>query len=282
MKNFAARELFAIASLDGAIAHARDPEFTLLLRTAKSGHQDAYARVMALTRLEGRDPAPVSRGVAVLMKLEGRLAQVSGSAVTLNVMHFLEDHFVAAYHEAESESEGLRRQVLAELARLAERRRAVIAAHLAPHPETFVARPLRTCMRCLLDRPGKHAAIVREDPHTFVCAACHDEVRLEYPLDLAAQIDSWLPRVREDRIVEKALSQTSKHHARTSVHAKLAGQPDATPTKSTPMPVELIERNPRVGPRPIAAITTMADVGDGLENDYTLALFDFRSLRADW
>ena len=44
-----------------------------------------------------------------------------------------------------------RRAVLAGLGLRAERRLAVIDAHLSPSPETFVSRPPRTCMRCLLD-----------------------------------------------------------------------------------------------------------------------------------
>ncbi|HEX5059590.1 MAG TPA: hypothetical protein VFV99_09535 [Kofleriaceae bacterium] len=280
MKNFAARHLAAIASLDGGLAQVKDPEFALLLRQFKSDHQESFAQVMALARLEHRNPPRGWRGANTLMKLEGRLAQLRGTTLTTRVLHFIEDQFTTAYREAEAESEGMRHQVLAALAAKAERRRAVLDAHLAPKPATFASLPARTCMRCLLDRPGAHPALTRSNPHTYVCAACHDEVRTEFPEDLARQIESWPLQVRESRIITKALSRTSKQRAHLTVHARLAGQPETPETQAAPMRLPARAAQPPATPSTAPLVVERAP--EGLETSYLERLFDYKKLRSDW
>jgi hypothetical protein len=269
MKNFAARELAIIGSIDGALARESNPELVVLLDAIKEGHQAAYSQVAALARIEHRPmdrPWPIA---STVMQLEGWIARSVGAGFHLDVLRNLEHQFERAYFEARDESRGTRRDVLDHLARRASQRMHVLAK-----------RGPRTCMRCLLDRRGPKPALDREHPHIYICAACHGEVRASFSPDLAAQLDSWPARLRDARIIERALGRSSKQRARDEVHTVLAGQAPIVHTEQPSRAETPIERS-----RPVEGLATklvIPPTDDADEAAYTARLFDYRSIRARW
>jgi hypothetical protein len=269
VRNFAARELAMIASIDGALARETRPDLVALLRALKEGHQDAHAQVAALARLEDRPPARGWPLASMVMELEGWLARSVGVEITLDVLAGLEHKFEVAYGEARDASDGVRRHVLDELMKRAAQR-----VQLLKHRG-------RRCMRCLLDRPGPAAPLHREHPHIFICRACHAEVRATFPADVLPQLDAWPAHLREARIIERALGRSARQSARDEVHTDLAGQPPiihARATKGAARPDQ------RTGGPVGAPDTTLAvpAVAEAREQAYTDWLFDPRAVRSRW
>lgn len=270
MKNFAARELAMIASIDGALVKESNPELVVLLRSLKEGHQSAHGQLAALARLEERPQQKAWPLASMVMQLEGWLARTVGAELTLDVLRNLEHKFEVAYTEARDASEGKRRDVFDHLAKRAAQRFHVLKNH-----------GKRTCMRCMLDRPGATTALMREDPHIYICAACHGEVRETFPPDIKAQLDTWPAHVRDARIMERALGRSAKQKARDEVHTALAGQPPIV----GPKPVPSAAREQQRTGAPIAQPATKLSlpmIDDASEAEYTDWLFDYRSIRARW
>jgi hypothetical protein len=269
MKNFVARELAMIASIDGGLSKETNPELVILLHAMKEGHQDAHAQVAALARAEHRAPQRGWPMASMVMQLEGWIARAYGAGFNLDVLRALEARFETAYTEAREHANGLARDVFDLLARRAAQRWQVL-----DH------RGARTCMRCLLDRGGTHPPLLRDRPRIYVCSACHDEVRTTFPPDIAAQLDRWPPQVRAARIIQRALSRPSKQRARDEVHTALAGQPPITRHEA----VRRVEE-PSVITSPVqrSSTTLVVPRADGeYEQQYTEMLFDYRSIRARW
>jgi hypothetical protein len=270
MKNFTARELAMIASIDGALVKETNPELVVLLRTLKEGHQDAHGQLTALARLEHRPTAKPWPLASMVMQLEGWLARSWGAQLTLDVLRNLEHKFETAYIEARDLSDGKRFEVLDRLAKRASARLYVLAN-----------RSKRTCMRCLLDRPGTETPLLREYPHIYVCSACHGEVRSSFPPDIRSQLDAWPRHVRDARIIERALGRSSKQRAKDEVHTVLAGQlPIVGPKGVKPAKREEQRTGGPVEGRESNLVVTATDSEH--EAAYTEWLFDYRSIRARW
>lgn len=270
MKNFAARELAIIGSIDGAMVKETKPEQVALLRAMKEAHQEAHAQVAALARAEHRRPQRGWPLASMVMELEGWIARSAGTDFNLDVLRGLEVRFETAYAEARDRADGLRRDVFELLARRCAQRVHVLS-HRGPH----------TCMRCLLDRRGSRSALVREHPHIYICAACHHEVHASFPPDIAMQLDASPATLREAHIIERALSYPSKQRARDEVHTVLAGQPPIVHDRvHRPRPEE-----PTLIGGPVEGMRTQLVVPDATSEDeqaYTRKLFDYRSMRSRW
>ena len=140
-------------------------------------------------------------------------------------------------------------------------------------------------MRCHLDRPGHSGPLERRDPHpyTYVCAACHDEVRGEFPSDLALQMDRWPPEVQEATVLQHAIGRVSKLNAIGRVLHPLAGLEPELPIPAAERAVVVPAMTPT--PRPAAGERTGAmeiDTADGLEGDYVRELFAVRQVWRNW
>jgi hypothetical protein len=270
MKNFAARELAMIASIDGALAKESNPELVVLLRALKEGHQEAHGQVAALARLEHRPPAKPWPLASMVMQLEGLLARSYSAKASLDALRSLEHSFEVAYTEARDDSEGKRRDVFDHLAKRSSQR-VYVLTHRGTH----------TCMRCLLDRPGPDERLVRERPHIYICAACHTEVRASFPPDIKAQLEAWPARVRESRIIERALGRPSKQKAKDEIHTVLAGQDRIVGPKPAGNAPRVEQRVSGPVERPESNLVITATDAEH-ESTYTEQLFDYQSMRARW
>ena len=64
------------------------PDYTILLRHAKDGHQQAYGQLSALLRLEGDKPSQSAGLIGTLATLQTRLTQMIGRTITLQAMRW--------------------------------------------------------------------------------------------------------------------------------------------------------------------------------------------------
>jgi hypothetical protein len=144
-------------------------------------------------------------------------------------------------------------------------------------------------MRCLLDRPGGKTALEKQDPYTYVCAACHAETQAQFPVDLQSQIPRWPEQDLHDRVIHKALSRPSKLQAVKEVHATLAALPpeDAAKGSTTRKVIAASAATADSARRPADAqpdseLSIPVDGASDEETSYTTLLFDYRSVRNNW
>ena len=278
-----ARELTIIAGLSAAEDAGSQPPIRTLFTAIKNAHQVAHGQLAALARLEGTSTV-------------ARVVPVAAEPMTLPRLLAAEQQFADDYAQARDFAEGLHRDVLARLTDRAEQRVCLLLAHVVkltrdedlaaelplPLSRYFAAKEHRACLRCLLDRPGTLPAMTRTDPEAFVCAACHDEVMQSLPPDLAAVAKGWPAPVREARVVQRALSHSSKQTARDTVHTVIAGQAPRRPKKK-----DQLSRDYHAGPsapvEPLATtLRSSRDEATPEEQRYDELLFDYRSLRDRW
>jgi hypothetical protein len=296
MTRLAERELSAIAGIDSILASERDAHLAVLLRGLRTAHQAGYGQLAAFARLQGLGAGQEASWTSVLRRMELKLADLLPGAITLRALRPLEDELLRAYTERRDAAEGFEREVFASLASLAIRRKMLLTAHVAhatgnetlarelPRPvrEYFATGEHRTCMRCLLDRPGTNHALLREKPHTFVCAACHDETIEALPPDLASLFHRWSAEAREARVLDRALTHSSKRRAQDEVHTVLAGlEPKLRPRGAA------LSAQRHAGPSgPSERIPTTIDRSSEeagpIERAYDDLLFDYRTLRERW
>jgi hypothetical protein len=161
------------------------------------------------------------------------------------------------------------------------------AASLLPHPigAYFASDEDRVCMRCLLDRPGVLPPLEKDDPYTYVCAACHDDAVADVPPDLQVQIPRWSEEARRDRAIHRALGRPEKLRAIKEVHAVLAGLEPEIPL---PASMKREESPPVDRARRLLSDLVPSDITldrAGASDDelaYTDLLFDFRSVARNW
>ena len=151
-----------------------------------------------------------------VIRLQTLALQKASTTAMLQAMSLVEESLVAKYRDTASKHHGLERRALDKILARSSKHWMILLAHIArrkdadshaasvlPHPlqAYFATDEDRVCMRCLLDRPGLLPALEKDDPYTYVCAACHDEVIADVPPDLQVQIPRWTAQARRDRII---------------------------------------------------------------------------------
>jgi hypothetical protein len=268
MTPFVAVELAVIAALTTVIRDEERPDALVLAKAFKEAHQGALGQVSALCRLAGE--VPVGRDRALLAGLDPLLARVTAPLV-IAALRDAEAHVTALYAGLPA-GEGVRADAIARLADHGHERVAILDVHLA-HAG------LRTCERCLLDRPGARPALSRENPAIYVCAGCHDDTLAAFPPDLP--VAQWPDALREDRVLEKAASKPSKLAAKRTVHPPLVGRVPVAP----PPDRAFVPGVPPIPATPARPPTTrelaLAAAGPS-EQAYSAALFDPARVRERW
>jgi hypothetical protein len=214
-------------------------------------------------------------------------------------MRLAEIDLVTRYTDALASADGLVRRALTKALGRALVHTHVLTAHLAkrtgnqtdarllpaPLDDYFAGREPRACMRCHLDRPGRTGALERKDPHpyTYVCAACHDEVLGEFPVDLAEQMEHWSRQMQEARVLQHAMGRVSKLNAIGRVLHALAGLEPDLPTPAAERAVIVPAMMPTPGPadgerRGILRVETT----NSAEAEYVEQLFSVAELRRHW
>lgn len=295
------RELATIGAIDTVRPRESHPGYVILLHAAKIGKQASIEQMSSMIRAAGAQPAESAAPVEAMLKLQSSLARRLGTTPMLRAMRLAEAEVVRAYGEVIDRFDGIHRKGLEKCWHRAKKRLAVLTAHIAmrgakPELEERLALPMtldryfahgedRVCFRCLFDRPGKRAPLERTDPHpyTYLCAACHDEVAVSFPLDLVDSFLRWTPEEQESHILERALGRASKLTAEALVLAKMSDvAPDMPPP---PIPYKTAQdaspkRRAPAQPRPRVALGELT--GSPLEQAYVDALFDYDSVRANW
>jgi hypothetical protein len=247
------RELRVLASIDAALALSHHVERSYLLRAMREAHQEAYGQLRALERLGVLPPSDGDLGTAEAMTIE-RLAA-------------LERTWAASHAGLREGTHGVAHAAFSALAERGFQRAHVLDDHLGRRSHAMEA---RVCMRCLLDRSGRSAALERRAPHTYVCAACHDEVVAEHPA----------LRHHDHLVIEKALARSSRQSARDLVHTVLAGQaPRAQPVLAPAAVTARAASTPVVVP---SRLSIHAYDATDQERRYFAVLFDPRRMRDHW
>ena len=265
----------------------------------KLGRQANVQQLATLVRMQGG--APDERGGVrkVATTMQAGLASRVSTTITLKTMRLAEIELVTLYAGAVREAEGPTRSALRTSLGRALVHAHVLTAHIASHTGSeadarFLPAPLgeyfagahpRACMRCHLDRPGTAGALERTDPHpyTYVCAACHDEVLPEFPLDLAVQMDRWPREVREARVLQHAIGRVSRLNAIGRVLLPLAGLEPELPIPATERAVIVPAMTATPGPAPDERRGTLnIETGEGAEGEYVDQLFSATRVWIHW
>lgn len=287
------QELATIGAIDAATPRESQPGYVMLLHAAKQSKQANVEQLVSIFRFTGAQPVESGGPMEAVAKLQSTVARRIGTTPMLRAMRLAEAAIVAAYGEVFARTNGMIQRGIDKCRHRAIQRMTVLTAHIAirsKRPEVeeriALAMPLeqyfahgedRVCFRCLFDRPGRRRPLERTDPHpyTYLCAACHQEVRGDFPPDLGQPEDT--------RVIEKALGRPSKLVAESLVLPKMSGlAPDMPPP---PLPYKDAQdaspkRRAPAQPRPRVELGGLAD--SRLEQQYTDALFDFDTVRANW
>jgi hypothetical protein len=293
-----AREIAAIGALDAAVWRERHPDYVVLFHDTKTNKQSNVEQMSTIIRMAGGIPPGGAPLRTMIQKAQAVAAEQSGTTAVLEAMRLSEFALLERYSDAFLHTHGR----LARALRTALNRTIVhlhvITAHIAkrtnnareaarlplPLDRYFAGATAKACMRCHFDRPGSRKPLERTDPHpyTYVCAGCHDDAIGEFPEDLSPLMRHWPEEVREARAIQHALGRGSKLHAAHTVLHTLSGIAPNAPTRAT----EKARRVPELPGPPLpaepAAHTLSVDAYSEGERDYVTALFDYRSVRANW
>jgi hypothetical protein len=295
------RELATIGAIDTVMPRESNPGYVMLMRAAKLGKQASIEQMASMIRFARGQPAESAAPVEAMLKLQSALARRIGTTPVLRAMRPAETEIVRAYEAAYDRLDGIFKKGLEKCWRRALKHLAVLTAHIAmrgkkPELEEALQLPMpldryfahgedRVCYRCLFDRPGEPLPLERTDPHpyTYLCAACHQEVLASFPPDLLDAVRRWADDERDAHVLERALSRPSKLEAEMLVLAKMTGITPDMP--SPPLPYKTAEdaspkRRAPAQPRPRVELGGIAE--SPLEQEYTDALFDYESVRANW
>ncbi|MBW3655291.1 MAG: hypothetical protein KY444_04240 [Gemmatimonadetes bacterium] len=291
-----AAEFATLAALDSLIAHEGDPAYVVLFRSAKVEKQANVAQVSTLLRGVGLVPPTGGGPAEALATIHTLLLQKVSTPALLNALRRAEEPLVAGYREAAGALDGLAAPALRRAGGRALKLFTLLTAHVARHgdreaeaalplalSEYFATSEARVCVRCLVDRPGGRPPIARRAPCTYLCGACHHEVREDLPPDLRVQAERWPDEVREDRVVERALGRPQKLKAIGEVHAVLCGLPPEVILPPAPWkdPAPAPDTAPAPG-EPLPVLDTAPGAATPSERAYSDLLFDFRGLREHW
>jgi hypothetical protein len=295
------RELATIGALDTVMARESHPGYVTLMRAAKIGKQASIEQLASMIRFAGAQPIESAAPAEAMLKLQSALARRIGTTPVLRAMRMAEAEIVRAYGDAVDQLDGIFRKGLEKCWHRAIQRLTVLTAHIAmrgakPELEETLSLPMplghyfangedRVCFRCLFDRPGKLPPLERSDPHpyTYLCAACHEEVLSDFPLDILDSAPRWTDRERENHVLERALGRSAKLMAEMLILPKLSGLAPSMPAPPTPYKIAhdvSPKRRAPAQPRPRTELGGIAE--SPLEQAYTDALFDYDSVRQNW
>jgi hypothetical protein len=291
-------EIASIGAIESAGPTEAHPGYTILFQDAKQGKQSNVEQMNTLLRLVGKTQVQSGGMLEPILHLQTKALQHANLTVLLSAMRLVEETLVARYRDLLPSLEGLAQQTMNRVFARTTRHWLVLLAHIAQRKEGdshadilplplsayFASKEDRVCMRCLFDRPGERAALEKQDPYTYLCAACHDETVAEFPPDLRVQMPTWSAESHRDRVLHKALGRPMKLTAIKEVQSVLAGQPPEVPVPAT----EKVEESPPARPArhrhtaqpPADLVLEPASAAD--EQAYTDLLFDFRSVRQNW
>jgi hypothetical protein len=293
-------EMASIGAIESAGPREAHPGYTILFQDAKQGKQANVEQMNTLLRLVGRSQVESGGILGPMLHLQTLALQHTNLTALLSGMLLVEEALVAKYRDLLPSLDGLARTSMDHVFARATQHWLVILAHTAQRKEGnsghadelplplsayFATEEDRVCMRCLFDRAGDHAALEKADPHTYLCAACHDETIVEFPPDLREQNPTWSVEAHRDRVLQKALGRLLKLTAIKEVQSTLAGLRAQVPVPATAnageTPVVRRARHEHVA-TPRSDI--LLDRNDAAPNEqaYTDLLFDFRSVRSNW
>jgi hypothetical protein len=293
-------EIASIGAIESAAHHEADPGYTILFHATKTGKQANVEQMNTLLRTADESEVESGGLIEPVIRLQTLALQKANTTAMLQAMSLVEESLVAKYRDTAPTHHWVERRALDHILRRSTKQWMILLAHIArrkpndsraaavlPHPldAYFATAEDRVCMRCLLDRPGVLPPLEKEDPYTYVCAACHDDAMADVPPDLRVQIPRWSAETRRDRIIHRALSRPEKLRAIKEVHAVLAGlEPDVP----LPASAKRMESRPVDRARYLLSDMVPSDISldrAGASEDelaYTDLLFDFRSVARSW
>jgi hypothetical protein len=297
-------EIASIGAIDSATAHESHAGYVMLFQETKTSKQASVKQMNSVLRLAGQREIDSGGVIEPALRLQTLALQKASTTMLLGAMRVVEDLLVGRYAEASKDLAGLERTKLEVASRRARKHRMILTAHIAqrkngessyahelPYPlsQYFASDEDRVCMRCLLDRPGAKRPLEKQDPYTYVCAACHAETQSEFPVDLQSQMPRWQEQELHDRVIHKALSRPMKMKAVKEVHAVLAGLPPERPpqievTRKATFAASLTSDRARRFDyaQPASELSIPVDNASAEETSYTTLLFDYRSVRKCW
>jgi hypothetical protein len=297
-------EIASIGAIESATSHESDPGYVMLFHETKTSKQASVEQMNTVLRLAGQRPVESGGVMEPVLRLQTLGLQKASTTVLLLAMRVVEHLLVHRYAEACKDLAGLERAAVEVASRRARKHWMILTAHIArrkdgessharelalPLSEYFASDEDRVCMRCLVDRPGTQPALEKQDPYTYVCAACHTETQAQFPVDLQCQIPRWREEDLRDRVIHKALGRPMKVQAVKEVHTRLAGLPPEDAMKprvahkviGPSSPLDDRARRPDEAQR-ASELSIPLDGASVEETSYTTLLFDYRSVRSHW
>jgi hypothetical protein len=297
-------EMASIGAIESATGHESHAGYVMLFHETKTTKQASVEQMNTVLRLAGQPRVKSGGLIEPVLRLQTLGLQKASTTALLGAMRLVENVLLDRYAETSKDLEGLERQVVEDASHRARKHWMILTAHIAqrkdsesshttelPHPLShyFASDEDRVCMRCLLDRPGAKAALEKQEPYTYVCAACHADAEAEFPVDLQRQMPRWPEQDLHDRVIHKALSRPMKMRAVKEVHTLLAGLPPEPPAKvpvthkaePAPHPASDIARGPDDA-QPASELSVPGDGASVEETSFTELLFDYRSVRNHW
>jgi hypothetical protein len=294
------RELAAIGAIDAAVPRQTDPGYTFLFLETKLEKQANVTQLTTLLRMNSLQPEFSTGLTGIVLKTQAALVQAVDTTATLRAMRLVGRELVHQYTRSLEAVGAIASATFRKALGRAIVQDTILGAHIArrtgdpvdarelprPLPEYFATDAARVCMRCLLDRPGSAAALVRDEPRPpqYICAACHQEVFEDLPPDLREQATRWPAELRDDRIIHHALSRPARLTAIHHVLHPLSGLPREVPQvaldRAIDFPSALATPGPTSGTP--AAVRAIEPMSGGFEEDYVTTLFDPARVRAHW
>jgi hypothetical protein len=293
-------EIASIGAIESVSPREADAEYVMLFMETKTGKQASVEQMNTLLRRARARETTGGGVVEPMVRLQTLALQKTNTTAMLQAMRLVEETLVARYREVVPKLRGLERRAMQHVLERAVSHWVILIAHVAqrkdgdsahadllplPLSSYFASPEDRVCMRCMFDRPGQRGALRKEQPHTYLCSACHDEVVTNFPPDLEVQVPRWSADARRDRVLQKAFSRAEKLRAIHEVHRVMAGLEPMIPVpaadkrgESVPAP----KGRGRNAPQPPADLMLVRDNATPDELAYTDQLFDFRSVRRSW
>lgn len=295
-----ARQLVGINALDAAIPRQTAPDYGYLYVELRSEKLASLAQLIALLRMHGLPARSDPRALEMVIKAQTWISQAVSTSMTIRALRTAEAELVNTCARALNGAKGPAFAAIRKVLGRAIVGTTLLSAHLAkmsrdPEDAAVLPRALssyfageraRVCMRCLLDRPGREPAIERRHPHpfTYICAACHEEVFAEFPVDLLPQLHQAERKAREARVIHKALGRPSRLTAVRQVLHPLSGIEAEHSVAASEKALDLPAGFGATGPaeRPSARRLAPVPAASDLEAGYVERLLDFRSVRRHW
>ena len=294
------REIAAIAAIDSAVAAEQHADYVVMYQSLKTSKQANVEQMATLIRRDGRVPPERGGLRKYVLQAQSALAErLSGTTAALQALRINELSILEMYTEAIQSAEeqpkiSLRRALGRTLvgshlltAHIAKRTADARDARALPQPlgDYFAGPIAKACMRCHLDRPGDLDPLERCDPHpyTYVCGACHVEVRAEFPPDIAMQMDRWPVHAQETRVLQHAIGRPSVLNAMHQVLYPLAGLPAERPIPAAERAFAMMPPCSPPAPAPDEPRSVVVvNPRTSAEAGYVGDLFDYRTPRASW